>query len=176
MAEPKKPEKVKIFCGFLYKEQDVYVRALSRLQERFGPVDIESDSIPFTFSSYYEDEMGPGLKRRYASFASYLEPEEVWKWKLFTNQLEQEFSSVPDLPSRQINIDPGYVTLSSVILLTTKGFYHRIYLSSGIYAEVTLRWHSKRFEVFPWTYPDYATEHAFKFFEAVREKLRAGRL
>jgi hypothetical protein len=52
-------------------------------------------------------------------------------------------------------------------LVTTKNYGHRIYLKDGIYAEVTLIYRNKNFEVLEWTYLDYRNELAF--FTQVRD-------
>jgi hypothetical protein len=174
MGETATPKRVEVFCGLLYRDAGACAGAMRMLCAEFGDLDVESDAVPFEFSTYYEAEMGPGLTRKFVSFKPLVLPEDSWRWKLFTNELEKEFLSGPACASRAVNIDPGYATLSGVVLLTTKDFYHRVYLARGIYAEMTLRWHNGRFDVFPWTYPDYATAHAWRFFGAVRKNLHEG--
>lgn len=39
---------------------------------------------------------------------------------------------------RKVNLDPGYLEPSKLVLASTKNFSHRIYLNQGIYGEVTL--------------------------------------
>jgi len=73
---------------------------------------------------------------------------------------------------RRINIDPGYVSESKIVLASTKDFSHRICLRSGIYAEVTLNYRRDRgWQFFDWTYPDYKEKTALDFFTLVRNKL-----
>jgi len=55
-------------------------------------------------------------------------------------------------------------------LASTKDFAHRIYLSHGIYGDVQLRCVGGRFQSSPWTYPDYQTDGALRFFEGVRSQ------
>jgi hypothetical protein len=86
-----------------------------------------------------------------------------------TNDLEAG-SSVED--RRQVNIDPGYVSLSKLVLATTKNHAHRIYLSDGIYAEVTLHYRDGAFRGYPWTYPDYASSEYCALFQKVRDLYR----
>jgi hypothetical protein len=57
-----------------------------------------------------------------------------------------------------VNIDPGYVALEHVVLATTKGYAHRIFLRSGIYADLTLVFENGSYRGLPWTYPDYQTQ------------------
>jgi hypothetical protein len=71
-----------------------------------------------------------------------------------------------------VNIDPGYLTLSKVVLATTKDYSHRLYLRDGIYAEVTLHYEAGAWRPWPWTYRDYASGQYLDFFERVRESLK----
>ncbi len=98
--------------------------------------------------------------------------------KLETNRIEKELAAAlaPGAPPRPVNLDPGYVALSKVVLATTKDYAHRLYLGRGIYAECTLRWRHGGFEPCEWTYRDYASEQYRAFFGQVRalyaDKLR----
>jgi hypothetical protein len=75
---------------------------------------------------------------------------------------------------RPINLDPGCIALSKLVLATTKDQAHRIYLGRGIYAEITLTYLNGAFRPMPWTYPDYRTEPYRRFFEQVRADLLEG--
>ncbi len=145
---------------------------LKKLEEYFGKIDLKSDVFDFNFTDYYSKEMGENLKKVFVSFQNLASPESSAHWKIFSNSIEQDLSLRKDKPSRTINIDPGYVELSKVVLLTTKNYSHRIYLGKGIYAEVTLIWRNKGFEHLSWTYPDYRTDLACEFFTSVRSKIR----
>ena len=72
-------------------------------------------------------------------------------------------------PLRTVNIDPGYVTLSKLVLATTKDYSHRIFIGRGIFAETTLRFLKGTFTAHETTYPDYRTPLAIDFFNEVRE-------
>ncbi len=157
---------IKIFCGLLYNNDEYYKQAVFLLREKLGEIDAQSGFIPFDFTDYYEKEIGKNLKRGFISFSGLQSQENSYKWKIRTIEIEN-LLSVSGL--RQINIDPGYLTLSKIVLFSTKNYYHRIYLGEGIFAEVTLRWHNKQYEPFQWTYPDYKTEFAKKFFTSIRE-------
>jgi hypothetical protein len=145
--------------------------ATGRLEDRFGPTGAVTEDWPFRFTDYYEAEMGPDLIRRIVSFEQLIDPCEVVEWKLATNEIEQELAGgLENVPERPLNLDPGYVAGSKMVLATTKNFNHRIYLREGIYAEVTLRWQGGRFEPWEWTYPDYRTERYRKFFGRLRRR------
>ena len=90
------------------------------------------------------------------------------KWK--TNELER--ATAPD-GGRQVNIDPGYVSLGKMVLASTKNHAHRLYLGEGIYGEGTLTYQRGRFRAWPWTYPDYASDRYCALFDQIRERYKA---
>ncbi len=113
--------------------------------------------------------MGPGLQRQFISFKKPISPLELVRIKLWCNAVEQRrFSSGG---KRCVNIDPGYLTLSKLVLATTKDHQHRLYLGKGIFAEVTLRFRDKTFMKWEWTYPDYCTPEYIAIFNHIRNTL-----
>ena len=177
MARPRNARPVKLFAGLLGSDPDLLRRARQLLQKRFGPVDFESEIWPFDQTDYYEEEMGPDLKRWFITFEDLVPPDSLPQIKHESNALEQEIADqclLPDI-SRPVNIDPGYVDLSKLVLGTTKDSGHRIYLGHGIYAEVTLRYNHGAWQTLPWTYPDYTLAPCHEFFTRVRAHLRTQR-
>jgi hypothetical protein len=73
--------------------------------------------------------------------------------------------------NRPVNLDPGLLTLEALNLATTKPHYHRLYLSKGVFGELTLIYRQGGFEPLPWTYPDYREKWATVFFEKVRKEM-----
>ena len=173
MAEPRRAPAVKLFVGMLSACADLLDVARVMLEDEHGPVDAAGDLIDFDFTRYYEPEMGSGLKRQFLSFRRLVAPDRLARIKLRTNEMEKEIARRHPVPVRPVNLDPGYLTLSKVILATTKDHAHRIYLADGIYAEVTLSWRDRAWRPWPWTYPDYATDAYVGFFSRVREEYAA---
>ena len=78
-----------------------------------------------------------------------------------------------ELPvARPLNLDPGYLTEAKLVLASTKDHAHRIYLSQGIYAEVTLSYRRGRWRHHDWTYPDYQRGDYQAFFDQCRDYFR----
>ena len=155
--------------GMISGEVNLFDEVEKRLSQKFGVVDFKSPVLPFQHTHYYEAEMGSNLKRKFMSFQGLIEAAEIGEIKLFTNQLEQDFLH-PDTAGRRINLDPGYLTLSKLVLASTKDYQHRIYLGRGIFAEVTLRYKKgEGFEPWAWTYPDYKTREYLEIFNRLRE-------
>jgi hypothetical protein len=165
VGSTKNPQRVKLFCGFIYSDETAKKKSFERLEEKFGKIDLISSVMPFDFSTYYESEMGVGLQRFWGSFEKLISEENLAEIKVFTNSIEND---IADNGKRKINIDPGYITPANVILATTKNYSHRIYISKGIYAEVTVIYRKTGFVKLPWSYPDYLSEIATQFFLKAR--------
>ena len=171
MGEVTKPKPVKLFTGLLTGKPDILTGVESELEDEFGRIDLESQLMPFDFTDYYREEMGKGIKRKFVSFKDLVDPGELPHFKRLTNEMEVRFTGKSDLDlARPINIDPGYLGMSKVVLATTKNYSHRLYLKDGIYGEVTLQYRDGEFRPQDWTYPDYRTEEYLEFFEKVRDR------
>ncbi len=163
------PDPVKLVCGFIFHDQDILRYAVERLQVRLGSIDLHSEIFPFTHTDYYTREMGPELSRLFISFQRLIRCEQLPEIKILTNGLEENLAlDAPGGLKRRINIDPGYLEASKLVLASTKNFSHRIYLGRGIYGEVTLRYRANRFEPLDWTYPDYQDHHLSDFLKQAR--------
>ncbi len=165
MGRVTRPQPVKVFAGMLTADPAALVALRGPLEERLGPVDLESPVLDFGYTDYYEPEMGPGLKRQFWGFAPLDDPEVLVDLKLYTNRLEEACSIAG---KRTVNIDPGYLATARLVLASTKDFAHRLYLGKGIYGEVTLLYRRRGFEPLPWTYPDYRGEEYQQFFLELR--------
>lgn len=168
MSRPREPLPAKLIAGLLFRETDVRNQVLTALCERFGPVDFLSEPKSFTYTAYYDREMGSGLYRQTISFLDPVPPVALPDIKLFTNRLEDRLSFEG---KRQINIDPGLLSEERVILATGKNYTHRIYLRDGIYADLTLIYQKGSYHILPWTYPDYQEPLLIHFLGSLRQKL-----
>jgi hypothetical protein len=161
-------KKVKLFCGIISSSAKIEQRSLAALEKKFGEIDLTSAIIPFDFSDYYNPEMGNNLKRFWISFKKLITATDIAGIKIFTNSTENSFAVNN---KRCINIDPGYITPANVILATTKNYSHRIYLSGGIYGEVTVIYKKAEVAKLPWSYPDYLSNPATEFLLKARKTL-----
>lgn len=166
MGKIKKYNPVKLIIGFIYKDEAFFIKAKDKLKRRFGGTDFESGPIEFSYTDYYEAEMGKNLKRRFISFRRLIPMQDLYRIKLYTNRLEER-SMVSKC--RLINIDPGYVDLAKLVLATTKDYAHRIFLAKGIFAEITLSFRENSFSPNDWTYPDYRSKEYINIFNQIRK-------
>lgn len=167
-----KPEPVKLFAALILARNTDLEMIKQELTGHFGRIDLQGPINPFDHTGYYIKEMGPDLQRCFLSFENPVSPDQLVEIKLLTNRLEIIKGEIAgDGICRIVNIDPGILSLSNVILATTKNRAHRIYLSNGIYAEVTLIYSKTNgWQPLDWTYPDYRIPGTIEFFRSIREK------
>ena len=168
MAQPKPFAPVKLFCGVIFGDAAAYDLAKGLLAEAHGRVDLESPGFAFDLTDYYEKEMGPGLTRRFMSFRGLVDPGRLPDIKLGTNALEERIREETGGRLRPVNIDPGYVTASAVVMATAKDFAHRIPLAGGIYAHLEFLFSRTDVKLLEWTYPDMRRDGVKRFFQGVR--------
>jgi hypothetical protein len=145
----------------------------------FGPIGLVSPTYQFNHTRYYESSMGTGLLKQFFGFDMLVDPGRLAEIKRRAIELENELTQSGSYPEpRPLNLDPGLLTLGKFMLATTKDQAHRIYVDSGVYAEVTLRYQAGMFEPWPWTYADYREPLVLGFLKEAREyyrqKLRPG--
>jgi hypothetical protein len=166
MGTPKKPEPVLYFASLIFADEKTAFSAEKELERIFGAILEKSPPVPFQHSDYYAGEMGQDLFRFFLLFAPLSEREELATAKLATNGIEGRLGNEG---KRRVNIDPGYLALEHVILATTKGFSHRVYLGRGIFADLTLMYRNGSYKPLEWTYPDYGSSPMITMFNGWRE-------
>ncbi len=172
MWELKEPRPVKLMIGILAANEDCLKAAIEALTAEFGKADLISDVWPFTQTDYYKDETGENILRQFVSIEPLIDPGKLAEVKHKTNKLEQKLAVKLglDLP-RPVNLDPGVIEASKLILATTKNYSHRIYIGEKMYAEVTLVFDKGSWCPLPCTYPDYKQQCYHDFFDKVRTRL-----
>jgi hypothetical protein len=147
--------------------------ARENLQNRYGPILLQSELFDFVETQYYDAEMGTGLKKRFFAFQRLIPPHTLAGIKRETNELERQaalgdWTGLPIGVARPLNLDPGYLHSGKWVLATTKDQAHRVYLGDGIFGEVTLRFERGEYVPWPWTYPNYCRDDYRSFFEIAR--------
>jgi hypothetical protein len=155
----------KLVMGILISAPEKLEELLSALTASWGALDFQSARIPFTFTDYYDEEMGRPIERLFISFHDLVDPAAFADIKVRTNELEERFR---DTGGRRVNLDPGLMALSRFTLATTKENAHRIPLTHGIYAEITLLYGKGGFRALEWTYPDFRGEAYLSILNEIR--------
>lgn len=160
-----------LFQAVMVNDVDMFVDIESLLQRYYGKIYSQSNCFQFDkVSSYYQSEMGDMLWKKFYIFAPCISLEHVHRYKLESQFIESRYAKQG---KRCLNLDPGYLTLYQFSLLTTKPFSHRSYLADGIYSECTLIAKGNSYVLLPWTYPDYQTPDAMKFFKEAKTYLKS---
>ena len=172
MWELKDPKPVKLIIGILAPDQNALKMAAGAVESEFGKIDLTSDIWSFNQTDYYKSQIGETIFRQFVSIEKLIDPGGLAGTKHKTNELEQQFAvrlslNVP----RPVNLDPGIIEPSKLILATTKNYSHRIYIGDKMYAEVTLIYDKGNWVTLPYTYPDYKQQCYFDFFSKVRKQL-----
>lgn len=169
MAEAKLFSPVKLVCGIIAAEDEVFLLTVQALTKRFGPKDSESPLFDFNTTDYYAKQMEGTLKRKFISFTRLIFPDRLSEIKLYTNSLEAEIGIGTGKNIRVVNIDPGILNAASLVMGTVKDFAHRIPLQKGIYAHLEVLFGKNSVRLLPWTYPDLRVPEYQEYFLHVRE-------
>jgi hypothetical protein len=167
MSIPQEPKPAKLFVSVISSSAERINATLSGLAAHYGILDFVSPLLPFSYTDYYRAEMGKVLLRRFASFDRLIRQEDLALIKVQTNALEDEQT---EQGNRLVNIDPGYLVAERLVLASGKNYAHRIYLSKGIYADLTLIYRDNDYQTLAWTYPDYGEPEVRRWLRAIREK------
>lgn len=141
----------------------------SELIKELGPSEQEAGPISFGFTSYYDQEMGPGIRRWLWAFRDLVDRSSLADIKRLTNRIEQTYTVEG---KRRFNLDPGLLTLGNFVLATGKNNAHRIYMKDGIFADLTLIYRSGTYRPLEWTYPDYSAEELITILNRFRERYK----
>lgn len=169
MSIPEVPTPSRLIIGVLYSDKQWADHALPRLTEALGPIEDDVGPLPFDFTDYYQDELGPGIQRRLWVFERLIDRGELASVKRLTNRIEYAYT---EQGRRKINLDPGLLSLENFVLATGKNRAHRIYLRDGIFADLTLIFRGGSYRPLEWTYPDYATSEMRRILGELREKYK----
>lgn len=173
MGEINTPKSVLLLIAVSSRYDDALAWTRERTVAEYGPIRAASDAFDFTETDYYQATMGTELKKQFLVFDQLIDPGNLAQIKHATNALEELYAEQHDHPeSRPLNLDPGYLTLAKLVLASTKDHAHRIYMSEGIFAEVTLNYRKRAWQPSDWTYPDYQREDFQQFFTDCRQTLR----
>ncbi len=167
MSTLKPPVPAALFVAALYAPEWTDDRAAELIIENFGNPLLPGLAFDFTFSDYYEEEMGAELRKAFFALERLIDPSELPEWKLRAMSQEERYARAG---KRTINLDPGYLDAPRLVLATAKNFAHRIYLGRGVYADVQLYMKNGKFQNHPWTYPDYQFPAHVEFFERARKR------
>jgi len=159
------PNPVKYFIGILYSQPGRLEQGLALIEKEFSPIDYKSKDYPFDVTDYYQAEMGSPIFRRIISLTELDDPIALSQAKLTTNAIEMQLATDA---RRKVNLDIGYLDYDKVVLASAKYGIHKIYIGSGIYADMALHYEKGRFSPYPWAFLDFRESHYYRDFMEIR--------
>ena len=183
----KKPPPCVRFAAAFSHEDRILKLVWDRLESHWGKIATLSPAFDFIESPYYHKTMylapandtPPILRKQMAVFADPYDPQSLALDKVDSNRWEEAWTAelLPadalvrenPLTKRLVKIDPGYLSMTKLVLASTKNREHRIYLQGGIYAEVTLAFRDQAWMSMPWTYADYQRSDVLEFLIQARK-------
>jgi hypothetical protein len=170
MSLPQDAQPAKLVISLLMNDKAALLEVTHEMMSTFGAIDMISGWMDFDYTDYYAAEMGSPLHRRMLVFKTLIAQDALPQIKLRTNALEDRLA---EDGRRSVNIDPGYLLMERFVLATGKNYAHRIYIGSGIFADLTLIFKQGDFQTLPWTYPDYGDAPMRSFLKHARRKYAA---
>ena len=159
----------KAVLGVLFQKEEYYQELQHHLETVGVEIEFESESLRFDSTDYYEKEMGTELRRIFLSLKGIFPVEESVLFKLETTEWEHRWR---ESGLRSLNLDPGYLDLHKLVLLSAKEGPQKIYLGQGVWADLCLLRRSGHFDTLPWTFPDLRDRRYHSFFEKVRDAFK----
>ena len=163
------PPPVQFFASVIFRDSGILSALESALSQAVAPIEEKTGVVSFSQSDYYCPEMGESLLRYFLLFTPLRGRDALAEVKIETNRIEAIHS---EDGRRSVNIDPGYIALEQMVLATTKGYTHRIYLGKGIFADLTLAFENGTYHGLPWTYPDYGGQELISLLNGWRERYK----
>jgi hypothetical protein len=167
MGTAREPKAAKYFVALLSSASDLLDAAETDLISIFAEIDSRSETLSWTASKFYEEEMGSGLLRRFVAFENLRSPGDLAAIKLQTQAIEDRHRT-GKAGLRRVNLDPGYLDAYKVVLASTKNACQRVYLGAGIYGEATLLYYDAAFHGLEYTYRDYLWPETLEFLTRLR--------
>ena len=150
--------------------------AKARIEREWGEVVLIGGPFPFELTHYYDETMGGGLQRVFFALKPLMEASMLVAMKHQSNEWEDEYArQFPKDEPRPVNIDPGYIDMSKLVLASSKDFTHRIYMADGIFAEITLFYRRGGWQTHDWTFPDFRATTYHPFLSQCRQLLNQER-
>lgn len=146
-------EPVKLFVAALYSNPSELEQSRELMRREFGPEDFFSATVPFDHTDFYRAEMGGPLFRVFISYRELVHPSFLARSKIITDRIELDLAR-PD-GTRRVNLDPGTLDYQKVVLASFKFMGQKIYLSDGVWADLTLYYRKGGWAKFEWTFPDF---------------------
>ena len=159
----------KLIFGAIYSDPYWLEKAKEKLENQNRKIHHQSSEFTFDQTDYYAPEMGEGLKRRFLSVSGIYRLESSVEWKLGMVEIENQLRIDG---KRRINLDPGFLDLHRVVLLSGKEGPQKIYMRDGVWADLVLLKDKGGYRDLAWTFPDLRNGRYNDFFLKVRSEFK----
>lgn len=157
------------FTGLLISRLECLDAVSEDIRKVLGMPAMETPVTEWTYSTFYQPEMGKPLHRKYVFFQRLIDPSRLRELKIWSNDQEERYGRKEgEKLMRRVNIDPGYLDRSKIVLASTKNPGHRIYLGDGIHAEISLLYRRGTYRPLDYTYPDIRSRESLAMFNDAR--------
>lgn len=156
--------KAKLFISILYKDEDLLNKVLKNLKNKFGDIENYNLTYPFTFTDYYEKEMGKNLIKKFIVFKDLIDKKDIGNIKIETIKIEKKYSKDN---KRTINLDPAYLTKGELVLPSVKEKPYKI-KKDNVFLHKIYEF-NKEVKTFYHTFPDFKTEKVKDFFKKINQ-------
>jgi hypothetical protein len=157
-----------VIVGLLTGDEQRRRDAVDELAHDWGEPELWGAAEPFG-TTYYEAEMGAGLSRTFVGFSRLVSAPRLSELKNTTWALEQRLT---DGGRRRVNLDPGSLDATKVVLASFKPGPYKLYLGGSIWADLVLYFANGAFQALPWTFPDLRTGSHLEFFTRARARYK----
>jgi len=165
MSKVRSQEPAIVFFAILFKEGFDIEFIKKKLLKKFGPILYLSSASVFSYTNYYNKEMGSNIFRIFIFFKNKVKKNSLVKLKKYSDSLELKYEIDG---KRCVNIDPGLYSKENVILATNKGYTHRVYIDKGVFADLTLYYKDNSYTSLAWTFLEYKDLKTIAMFNKLR--------
>lgn len=159
-----------LLLGIMYPNDDSLSRLISILEKEFGIIKVKSESYDFNFTNYYEKEFGKNLKKIIIIFKKTIEKKDLIEIREKTGKIEKTLSIDG---KRTVNIDPGYISESELVLATKKFRSFKEKLNDEVFLHKVLEFKDNDVITFFHTFADYKLDKNKDFFKKVIDYFQA---
>ena len=153
----------KLFICVLFSDLITLEKTKKVLASKYGKVEKESEVYDFSFTNYYEKEMGKNLKKVICVFEKEIAYDELADIKQATNEIENKFRISG---KRTINLDPRMIDKNELVLASVKPAGYKKLIKNAIYYHSIYSFGDK-VKLLPMAFPDYKSSILIKFFSSV---------
>jgi len=141
-----------LFMAVMYSSEELLNKSKSDLIKKYGPIKAEGHVYDFSFTNYYEPEMGKNLKKKFIIFEKEATKEELADVKFFITEIEKKYSNNT---GRTVNIDPGYLSETELQLATFKEKSFKEKIHEKVWVHKVLEFNGDEIKQFFHTFADY---------------------